>query len=45
MQKKKNYVTKGLNKRNKIIQELKRRILNIKLEQYEIKIQDYEQLY
>ena len=34
-----------VNKRNKIIQELKRRMLNIELEQYEMKIQHYEHLY
>ena len=33
------------NKRNKIIQELKRRMLNVDLEQYEIKIQSYEHLF
>jgi hypothetical protein len=33
------------NKRNKIIQELKRRMLNEELEKYENKIQDYEHLY
>jgi hypothetical protein len=34
-----------VNKRNKIIQDLKRRMLNVELEQYEIKIQHYESLY
>ena len=34
-----------VNKRNKIIQELKRRMFNVELEQYEIKIQHYEHLY
>jgi len=34
-----------VNKRNKIIQDLKRRMLNVELEQYEIKIQHYEHLY
>jgi DNA gyrase/topoisomerase IV subunit B len=33
------------NKRNKIIQELKRRMLNKELEKYEQKIQHYEHLY
>jgi DNA gyrase/topoisomerase IV subunit B len=33
------------NKRNKIIQELKRRMLNGELERYENKIQQYEHLY
>ncbi len=33
------------NKRNKIIQELKRRMLNKELEKYENKIQYYEHLY
>jgi len=33
------------NKRNKMIQEFKRQMLNVKIEQYEIKIQDYEHLY
>jgi hypothetical protein len=35
----------GVNKHNKIIQELKRRMLNVELEQYEMKIQQYEQSY
>jgi hypothetical protein len=34
-----------VNKRNKIIQDLKRRMLNVELEQYEIKIQHYKYLY
>jgi len=34
-----------VNKRHKIIQDLKRRILNTKLEEYEIKIQNYEHQY
>jgi hypothetical protein len=34
-----------VNKRHKIIQESKRRMLNLKLEEYENKIQYYEQLY
>ncbi|CAF1531351.1 unnamed protein product, partial [Adineta steineri] len=34
-----------MNKRNKIIQNLKRQMLNAELEQYEIKIQHYEYLY
>ena len=33
------------NKHNKIIQELKRRMLNVELEQYERKIQHYEHMY
>jgi len=33
------------NKHKKTIQELKRRMLNVELEQYEIKIQHYEHLY
>ena len=33
------------NKHNKIIQELKRQMLSIELEQYERKIQHYEHLY
>jgi hypothetical protein len=34
-----------INKRNKNIQELKRRMLNVELEQYENKIEHYEHLY
>ena len=34
-----------INKRNKIIQEMKRQMLHVELEKYENKIQDYEQLY
>ena len=34
-----------VNKRNKIIQVLKRRMLNVELERYENKIQHYEHLY
>ncbi len=34
-----------VNKRHKIIQDLKRRMLNAKLEEYEIKIQNYEYQY
>ncbi|CAF1496317.1 unnamed protein product [Didymodactylos carnosus] len=34
-----------VNKRNKIIQELKRRMLNVELVQYEMNIQHYEHLY
>ena len=34
-----------VNKRNKMIQEAKRKMLNIKLEEYEIKIQQFEQTY
>jgi hypothetical protein len=34
-----------INKRHKIIQDLKRRMLNAELEQYEIKIQNYEYQY
>jgi phage antirepressor YoqD-like protein len=34
-----------VNKRNKMVQDLKRQMLNIELEQYESKIQHYEQLY
>jgi hypothetical protein len=33
------------NKRNKMIQDLKRQMLNTELEKYELKIQDYEHLY
>ena len=33
------------NQQNKIMQEFKRRKLNVELEQYELKIQQYEQLY
>ena len=33
------------NKRNKIIQDLKRQMLNVKLQQYERKIQEYEHVY
>jgi hypothetical protein len=32
-------------KRNKMVQDLKRQMLNVKLEQYELKIQRYEHLY
>ncbi len=32
-------------KRNKMVQDLKRQMLNVKLEQYELKIQHYEHLY
>ncbi len=35
----------SVNKRNKMIQELKRQMLNSKLEQYELRIQNYEDLY
>jgi hypothetical protein len=34
-----------VNKRNKMIQDLKRQMLNAELEQYEIKIQYYEDMY
>ena len=34
-----------VNKRNKMIQEAKRKMLNVKLEEYEIKIQQFEQTY
>ncbi len=34
-----------VNKRNKLVQDLKRQMLNAKLEQYELKIQHYEYLY
>ena len=34
-----------VNKRHKIIQDLKHRMLNVKLEEYEIKIQNYEYQY
>ena len=34
-----------VNKQNKIIQESKRRMLNVKLQQYEMKTQHYEHLY
>ncbi len=34
-----------VNKRNKMIQDLKRQMLNAELEQYELKIQHYEHLY
>jgi predicted Ser/Thr protein kinase len=34
-----------INKHNKGIQDFKRRMLNIELEQYEIEIQEYEHLY
>ncbi len=34
-----------VSKRNKILQDLKPRMLNVELEQYEIKIQHYEYLY
>jgi len=34
-----------LNKRHKMVQDLKRRLLNAELEQYELKIQHYEHLY
>jgi hypothetical protein len=34
-----------LNKRHKIIQDLKRQLLNVELQQYEIQIQHYEDLY
>jgi len=40
-----NHEEQCVNKRNKIIQDLKRRMLNIELEQYEINIQHYECLY
>lgn len=33
------------NKRNKIIQDLKRQMLNTKLQRYEMKIQEYEHMY
>jgi hypothetical protein len=33
------------NKRNRMIQDLKRQMLNTELEKYELKIQDYEHLY
>ena len=33
------------NKRNKVIQEIKRRMLNVRIEEYESKIQHYEHLY
>ena len=32
-------------KKNRIIQEMKRQMLNVELEQYESKLQDYEHLY
>jgi hypothetical protein len=35
----------SVNKRNKMVQDLKRQILNIELERYELKIQHYEHLY
>jgi hypothetical protein len=35
----------SVNKRNKMIQELKRQMLNSELEQYELRIQNYEDLY
>jgi hypothetical protein len=35
----------GVNKRNKMVQDLKRQMLNVELEQYELKIQHYEHLY
>jgi hypothetical protein len=34
-----------VNKRNKMVQDLKRQMLNTELEQYELKIQHYEHLY
>jgi hypothetical protein len=34
-----------VNKRNKKVQDLKRKMLNTELEQYELKIQHYEHLY
>jgi hypothetical protein len=34
-----------VNRYNKIIRDKKRRLLNVELEQYEIKIQHYEHLY
>ena len=33
------------NKRNKVIQEIKRQMLNVRIEEYESKIQHYEHLY
>jgi len=33
------------NARDKIIQDLKRQILNVKLQQYDMKIQEYEHMY
>jgi hypothetical protein len=36
---------KSINKRNKMIQDLKRQMLNTELERYELKIQHYEHLY
>jgi hypothetical protein len=35
----------SVNKRNKMIQELKRQMLNSELEHYELRIQNYEDLY
>jgi hypothetical protein len=35
----------SVNIRNKMVQDLKRHMLNLELEQYEIKIQHYEDLY
>jgi hypothetical protein len=34
-----------VNKHNKMVQDLKRQMLNVELEQYELKIQQYEYLY
>ncbi len=34
-----------VNKRNKMVQDFKRQMLNAELEQYELKIQHYEHLY
>jgi hypothetical protein len=35
----------SVNKRNKMIQDLKRQMFNTELERYELKIQHYEHLY
>ncbi len=35
----------SVNKRNKMIQDLKRQMLNTELERYELKIKHYEHLY
>jgi hypothetical protein len=40
-----NYEQQCVNKRNKTIQDAKRRMFNVELEQYEINIQHYECLY
>ncbi len=46
-----NYITinnkkeQYVNKRNKMVQDLKRQMLNLELEQYELQIQHYEHLY